>query len=71
MSKAILIIDMPESCDKCKFLNDSYDYPECIITGETRGYTFRIREQKMDKCPLKPLDVSEFDKSVKVKKERS
>ena len=54
MSKAILIIDMPSCCDECKFLNDNHDYPECIVTGETKGYTFRIREQKMSKCPLKP-----------------
>ena len=54
MDKAILVIDMPECCDECRFLNDSHDYPECIVTGETKGYTFRIREQKMDRCPLKP-----------------
>ncbi len=54
MSKAILVIDMPKCCSECKLLNDNYDYPECIITGETKGYTFRTREQKMDKCPLKP-----------------
>lgn len=54
MSKAILVIDMPSCCNECKFLNDTYDYPECIITGESRGYNFRTREQKMDKCPLRP-----------------
>lgn len=55
MNKAILVIDMPECCNECRFLNDNYDYPECIVTGETKGYTFKAREQKMDKCPLKPL----------------
>jgi hypothetical protein len=55
MSKAILVIDMPKCCSECRFLNDNYDYPECIVTGETKGYTFRTREQKMDKCPLKPM----------------
>lgn len=54
MSKAILVIDMPECCSECRFFNDNYDYPECIVTEETMGYTFRAREQKMDKCPLKP-----------------
>ena len=33
INKAILVIDMPKCCSKCKFLNDNYDYPECIITG--------------------------------------
>lgn len=54
MSKAILVIDMPKCCSECRFLNDNNDYPECIVTGETNGYTFRTREQKMDRCPLKP-----------------
>lgn len=55
MNKAILVIDMPKCCNECKFLNDNYDYPECIVTGETKGYTFRTKEQKMNKCPLKEL----------------
>lgn len=54
MSKSILVIDTPNCCYECKFLDDSYDYPECIATGETIGYNFRTREKKMDKCPLKP-----------------
>lgn len=24
---------MPKCCSECKFLNDNYDYPECIIAG--------------------------------------
>lgn len=71
MSKAILVIDMPKCCSECRFLNDNYDYPECIVTGETRGYTFRTREQKMDKCPLKPvpekIDVPNWDDNIKAK----
>ena len=61
MNKAILVIDMPKCCSECKFLNDNYDYPECIITGETRGYNFRVREKKMDKCPLKPVPAKECE----------
>lgn len=75
MNKAILVIDMPECCSECKFLNDNYDYPECIITGETMGYTFRAREQKMDKCPLKPvprkIDIPDFDNAIKAKNENA
>ena len=55
MSKAVLVIDMPTCCDECFALDNNGDYPMCIITQEQRGYTFRTREQKMDKCPLKPL----------------
>lgn len=55
MSKAILVIDMPSCCDECFALDEYGDYPRCRITGEQRGYTFRTRELKMSKCPLKPL----------------
>ena len=55
MNKAILVIDMPNCCDECFALDDSGDYPFCLITQEQRGYTFRTREQKMDKCPLRPV----------------
>lgn len=71
MDKVILVIDMPSCCDECRFLDDNYDYPNCIVTGETRGYTFRTREQKMDKCPLKPvprkIDVPAWDDNIKAK----
>lgn len=64
MNKAILVIDMPSCCYECFSLDDSGDYPRCRITDEQRGYTFRIREQKMDKCPLKLLpEKYEIDKS--------
>ena len=53
MDKAILVVDMPSCCDECFALDEYGDYPVCRITQEQRGYTFRTREQKMDKCPLK------------------
>ena len=49
------MIDMPSCCSECFALDDNGDYPVCLITQEQRGYTFRTREQKMDKCPLKPI----------------
>ena len=36
MSKAILVIDMPSCCDKCFALDDSGDYPSCLITQEQK-----------------------------------
>lgn len=53
--KAVLVMDMPECCDKCFMLDDSGDYPMCRFTQEVRGYNFRTRERKMDRCPLKPM----------------
>lgn len=55
MSKAVLVIDMPTCCDECFALDDNGDYPMCIITQEQRGYTFRTRERKMDRCPLQQM----------------
>lgn len=55
MSKAVLVIDMPTCCDECFALDDNGDYPMCIITQEQRGYTFKTREQKMDRCPLQQM----------------
>ena len=69
MNKAILVIDMPNCCDECFALNDNGDYPMCCITQEQRGYNFRVREQKMDKCPLKPIpeniDIPAYDDNIK------
>ena len=47
-------MEMPSSCDMCWALDDCGDYPRCRITEEQRGYNFRIREKRMDKCPLVP-----------------
>lgn len=57
MNKAFLIIDMPSCCYECFAFDDSGDHPMCLVTEEYRGYRFRAREEKMDKCPLKPLPV--------------
>lgn len=54
MSKAILVIDMPTCCDECFAFDDYGDYPVCLITKEQKGYLFKSRELKMDKCPLRP-----------------
>lgn len=47
-------LEMPTCCDICWALDEYGDYPRCRITGEQRGYNFRIREKRMDKCPLVP-----------------
>ena len=60
MKKAVLVIDMPNCCDECFALDDNGDYPFCLITHEQRGYTFKTREQKMNKCPLNELPEHEL-----------
>ena len=66
MSKAVLVMDMPSCCDECFALDDNGDYPMCIITQEQRGYTFKTREQKMDRCPLQPMPEKKIFDSVKI-----
>lgn len=64
MSKAILVLDMPSCCNECFALDEYGDYPICLITKEQKGYTFKTREQKMDKCPLKPIpEKKEIDRN--------
>lgn len=52
MSVLIKDMEMPSCCDDCWALDEYGDYPVCRITEEQRGYNFRIREKRMDKCPL-------------------
>ena len=50
MSKAVLVMDMPENCKKCRF---HLNYPSvkhyCYIKQEA------FEEEKPKWCPLKPL----------------
>ena len=61
MSKSVLIIDTPKSCDKCKL---NYDCCGCMITGTNFWYTestenkennFNPDTQILPDCPLSPL----------------
>ena len=55
MSVLIKGMEMPSCCDDCWALDEYGDYPVCRITEEQRGCNFRIREKRMDKCPLVPV----------------
>lgn len=46
---------MPKTCFECFALDDNGDYPTCIISQSSRGYTFRVREKRMPDCPLVEL----------------
>jgi hypothetical protein len=48
----ILNIEMPKCCDECPLFDDSWDYPTCYATGNSRGYNFDIRHLRMPDCPL-------------------
>ena len=48
---------MPVCYDECPILDETGDYPMCRITRETRGYNFPVRDRRMDKCPLEPMNT--------------
>lgn len=61
-----IVIDqkMPECCDKCWALDDYGDYPHCLISHTSKGYTFNIREKRMDNCPMNEFERAEIDKII-------
>lgn len=54
MSKAIVIIDMPESCAKCQLFSDIYNDMTC--RANLNGINYPYPDQKrQDWCPLRPV----------------
>lgn len=59
MSKGLLIVDMPEACNKCEFYQLAM-----FVGGRLHGTCARTREyvspeevtiKRSDRCPLKPI----------------
>ena len=50
--KSVLVIDTPESCAQCPFLNGS---DECVMQGEDANFDADSFNDLMNRCPLKPL----------------
>ena len=57
MSKAVLIIDMPESCKKCMNYVLGLEYNFCGVTN----FVVFDRNVKASHCPLKPLPEEDND----------
>lgn len=59
MSKAVLVMDMPKSCNKCKFFNSQYRY--CDLKGlplkrkDGKYGKTKISKERADWCPLREL----------------
>ena len=55
MSKAILVIDMPDSCDRCPFFHDYYRDMNCVLkNNRTIDYPYP-KDFRQDWCPLRLL----------------
>lgn len=58
MAKAVLVMDMPESCDRCRFkLNVPYNRNYCYINQNSCDKECR----KPDWCPLRELPERETE----------
>lgn len=60
MAKAVLVMDMPESCSKCKFLYEFQGVKKCQLMNVLNGGASRLSqntftEKRHDKCPLREL----------------
>ena len=52
MNKAILVIDMPESCDKCPLFHGFYTDMTCGANNYIIDYPYP-KDFRQDWCPLK------------------
>ena len=52
--KAILVMDMPSSCDKCPLFGSHYSDMTCRGNGRSINYPYP-KEVRQDWCPLKPM----------------
>lgn len=61
MSKAILVMDMPSSCSKCKFMYEFYGVKKCQLLnilkngGKAIISTDTLTTGRKECCPLKPI----------------
>ena len=60
MAKAVLVMDMPESCSKCKFLYEFQGIKKCQLMNVLYGGASKLSQntftaKRHEKCPLREL----------------
>lgn len=60
MAKAVLVMDMPESCSKCKFMYEFQGIKKCQLmnvlnNGASKLSQSTFTEKRHDWCPLREL----------------
>lgn len=60
MAKAVLVMDMPESCSKCKFLYEFQGIKKCQLMNVLNNGVSRLSQntftvKRHEKCPLREL----------------
>ncbi len=58
MSKAFVVIDKPEKCLECPFLNGN---DECILQDEDSNFTADTWDKLKSSCPLRELPEKDTD----------
>ena len=56
---------MPESCNKCPLFHSFYTDMTCGANNWGIDYPYP-KDFRQNWCPLKPLEVSDFDKFIEV-----
>ena len=59
MPKAVLVIDIPESCPDCRFFESVWS--ECYAISEQYNRGVMTEEAKPDWCPLRELPEKEHN----------
>ena len=60
MTKAVLVMDMPESCSKCKFMYEFQGIKKCQLmnvlnNGASKLSQNRFTQKRHEWCPLREL----------------
>lgn len=76
MAKAVLVMDMPESCSKCKFLYEFQGTKKCQLMNVLNNGASRLSQntftiKRHEKCPLRELPkhkrtIGEVDEGKKL-----
>ena len=66
MAKAVLIMDMPESCSRCNFLYEFQGIKKCRLMNVLNGGASRVSQntftvKRHEKCPLRELPDKEHN----------
>ena len=69
MSKAVLVMDMPEKCSKCMFLYEFSGIKNCSLMNVMHGGASRLSQSNFtkyrhEKCPLHTVPEKKDEKSA-------
>ncbi len=56
MRKAVLVLEMPSSCDECPLFGSHYSDMTCKANGRSINYPYP-KDERQDWCPLRELPV--------------